>query len=66
LTEAYIGPAPTNDDLKLHQPKWFEVYEKPDGWFFNIPGDETKPIIKIGPYQDKDKAEFDSGEAEAC
>lgn len=48
--------------------KLYEPYEEPKGsgqWFFDVPGDELKLRIQIGPYETKDHAEFDSGEAEA-
>lgn len=46
--------------------KFFQVYLMPDGYYYNIPGNEPFDVpIKVGPYLSKDKAQSDCAEHEA-
>ena len=43
------------------------TYQKEDGkWYFTLPKvDETWPAQEFGPYDDKDRADYDEAGAEA-
>lgn len=43
----------------------FEVYAKEGKFYFDIPGQNKGDRSTVGPYDDQDKAEWDSCEAES-